>query len=496
MFTNNYGSGLEIGTYTNVHNHIIFNTSTIYNSAFTNNTVGNIGGGLLLHTHTDVHNNITVTNNAFTNNTAHGPWGGGLIIKTGTGAHNNITITNSVFTNNTIGTWGGGLHIFTATDTHNNITITNNAFANNKVGNIGGGLAINTGTDTDNNITINNSAFTNNIVHVWGGGLYIYTDSDKDSIIMITNSYFANNYGSGISAINHVTLIFTEGHSIVAENSSPADGGGVFLSGNSFLTTSNGGHVSFINNTAHRYGGAIYSTDNDFASLRCEYYSYFKYYSDQCTVYNLSATFINNSAARAGDQLYGGVFTYCKGYYLEYLQTLLQCNNVPDTLKYKTSVHPLSPVSSDPIAACSCVNNTVDCNITSLDREVYPGQLLNVSLVTVGLCGGVSPGTVVVVHNDRINLISAATTDYTYTSCTAFNYNVKLINYISNTAITFNVPDGNTNRIRPINVNLTILPCPLGLVVNFTLGDCVCSNDITHISGVICNSSWMPYPIQ
>ena len=101
---------------------------------------------------------------------------------------------------------------------------------------------------------------------------------------IIVNSTFANNHGSGI-LIDRVTVIFTEGHSIVANNSSPTDGGGIFLSENSYLTTSNGGHVSFINNTANRYGGAIYSPDNDYTSLRSKilYHTYL----DQCTVYNL-----------------------------------------------------------------------------------------------------------------------------------------------------------------------------------------------------------------
>ena len=312
---------------------------------------------------------------------------------------------------------------------------------------------------------------------------------------IIVNSTFANNHGSGI-LIDRVTVIFTEGHSIVANNSSPTDGGGIFLSENSYLTTSNGGHVSFINNTANRYGGAIYSTDNDYTSLRSKilYHTYL----DQCTVYNLiSATFINNSAARAGDHLYGGVLTFCNGLFIDnrYLNYLLQCINVPDTLKHATSVHPLSPVSSDPIVVCPCVNGFVNCNIASLCREVYPGQVFNVSLVTVGLCGGFSPGTVVVEHDEQINLMYATTTDYTSTSCTTLNYTVKLTtSIISNTTITINIPDGDIYNIRSINVNLTILPCPLGLVVDFTSGDCVCNDDITHIS--ICDVSWMPYPIQ
>ena len=534
-FTNNTvgnGGGLFIGTDIDSHNNI-----NITDSTFTNNAVGGDGGGLYIVTDNDANNNITINNSSFTKNSVS-RWGGGLYIETArvhknitinitiansafannnivgsggglfistvdvTDVHNNITITKSTFTNNAVEN-GGGLYILTGNDANYNITIINSAFTNNKVGNEGGGLTIHieTGTnDAQNNITITDSVFTSNTVGLWGGGLSIYIDTDLDNILTITNSTFANNNGSGIFAINHITVIFTEGYSIVANNSSPKDGGGILLSGNSYLTTSNGGHVSFINNTAQRYGGAIYSTDKDYALLQYTAAYSHKYYSDKCTAYDLSATFINNSAARAGDNLYGGVLTLCKGHYygLRYLQYLFNCTNVPDNLKHSTSVHPLSPVSSDPIAVCPCVNDTVDCNIISLDKEVYPGQLLNLSLVTVGLCGGISPGTVVVEHDDHINLISAATTDYTSTSCTTLTYQVKLLNTSNTAIIKFNVPDGYIYRIRPINGYLNILPCPPGLVVNFTLGDCICDNDITHIpvSEVICNTSWMPYPIQ
>ena len=506
-FTNNkvgYGGGMIINSYPNAQNNI-----TITNSSFTKNSVTVQGGGLYLGT---INTCITIANSSFANNKVVESGGGLYVvfnIVTGACAHNNITITNSVFNSNAADN-GGGLYIYTENDANYNITIINSEFTSNKVVNEGGGLTIRTDAGTDNpqnNITITDSAFNNNAAGRWGGGLciiYMYTDTYLDNILTITNSTFANNYGSGIFSINHITVTFTEGYSIVANNSSPKDGGGILLSGNSYLTTSNGGHVSFINNTAQRYGGAIYSTDNDYASLRYTDYSRSQWnYTDQCTVYNLLATFINNSAAKAGDNLYGGVFTLCnkvdyRG--LQYLQYLFNCTNVPDTLKHAISVHPLSPVSSDPIAVCPCVNGTVDCNITSLNREVYPGQLLNISLVTVGLCGRVSPGTVVVEYDDHdhIHLISAATTDHTSTSCTTFYYTVQLINYTSNTAISFNVPDANTYIIRPINISLTILPCPLGLVVNFTIGGCVCDNDITHIpvSEVICNTSWMPYPIQ
>ena len=228
----------------------------------------------------------------------------------------------------------------------------------------------------------------------------------------------------------------------------------------------------------------------------------------KCTINDryLAADFTNNSAAIAGDQLYGGIFLFCpshKHIYEDHLDVIsfnYHCPNVPDAIKNVTSVHPLSPISSDPLVVCPCVNGTVDCTIRSLDREIYPGQMFQVSLVTVGLCGGVSPETLIVEYGKHINLISSVNTDHTSTSCTTLKYTVKLIDCnISNATITFKVSTSDNYNIRndqsmSINVSLTILPCPLGLVV--ASGDCVCSNDISHISGLSCSISWMPHPIQ
>ena len=400
---------------------VLYNNIIIINGTFNNNTVNNYGGGLLIFFGINIHNNIAITNSTFENNTAPEN-GGGLLVHSDTDIHNNITITNSAFTNNTIFWYGGGVYMYSVTDIHNDIKITNSVFTSNTADGGGSGLLIDSVIGIHNNIIIINSTFTFNSA-VDGGGLWIYSYSNSDyENITIVNSIFTNNKGSGlilnsakhyevklskvmilnnnhsgIIVLNHVTVVFTEGHSIVANNSSPTDGGGIYLGKDCYLTTSNGGNVSFINNTAYRYGGAIYSLDNDYYL-----FSTLKLYAllvDQCTVYDLSATFIDNSAVIAGDQLYGGVFVLCQDtvIYDDYLQHLLKCTNVPNTIENNvSSVHPLSPVSSHPLVVCPCVNGTIGCNVRSLHRQVYPGQILNVSMVTVGLCGGVSPGTIFV----------------------------------------------------------------------------------------------------
>ena len=500
------------------------NSITISDSVFASNNVSNMGGGLAIAFEANTHNNIVITNNIFTNN--FGNTSGGLIIGTlldSSGTHNNITVSNSTFTDNVFNKGSGLAIIFAGNDMYNHVTITNSIFANNTGDISGAGLSVLSNGKTDY-ITITNSMFTKsfyglilepyfaanvstncnkrNVVIINAtiafntkAGLVLFAENDSKA--KLSQVIVSNNSGSGIVAFSQYTVVFTKGHSIIANNSSPTDGGGVYLDKNSHLTSSNGGQVSFINNTAQRYGGAIYCHDSDYAAFsRIINYNNGK----PCTVYSLSANFINNSAGIAGDQLYGGNFFFCERSALKISSehNIVQCPNVPAVMKNVTSIHPLSPISSDPLMVCPCVDSGVNCTSRFIYREVYPGQVFHLLLATIGLCGGISPGILAINNSNfkEINLVSGTTTDYMSTSCTTLNYTAKVTTYIPNTTLTLNVARSTQYYTEPINVHLTILPCPLGLILDSTLGECACNNDIVHISGVECNISWMPQPIQ
>ena len=474
-----HGGGMYIWS-TEAHNNI-----TIINSTFNNNRGEGLGcSGLYIQSYTSTYNNITVTNSTFSNNVDHVGNAFGLLIYSEEDVYNNINVANCTFNNNTrahvVNSHGNGLFIYSMSNTHDNITVTNSTMSNNT-----DGLSIVSDAFIHESITIHNSIFINNK----GAGLVI---ASRRNIVTLSQVTVSNNIHTGLIAIGYVTVVFSEGHSIIANNSSPTDGGGVYLGIGCHLTTNNGGIVKFYNNTAQRYGGAIYSLDNPYALFEHVQYPYYSF--DRCTLYDLSATFINNSAAIAGDQLYGGVFVLCNSSPYELPNLLIiQCTNVPENIKTASSIHSFSSVSSDPVLVCLCDDGIVNCTIASLHREVYPGQSINVSLVTVGLCGGVSPGIIAAQYDKQIELISV-TTDYTFAYCTTHNYIVKLTSNISSTLILLNTGKGDAYNIRPINISLSILPCPLGMVANFTSGDCVCN--ITLGSQVICNISWLPYPIQ
>ena len=513
--------GLYISYGTGASNNIL----TLTNNTFTANKQG-----LTVTSGTNTYNNITITNGTFTTNEK------GLDIVSGTDEKNNITIINSKFTNND--GYGLCIHVpsttccYAVTDKQSNIVITNTTFDANQEGLFTAAhvdVAIANGTFINNRgsglhvsypdyftpnlpyrMTVTSSTFANN-----DNGLQIYVHPNVkiyDNDIAIIDSNFTNN-DIGILGYTHdyqlklsrvvisnnkrgilsysackSRIVFTDGLSIIANNSSPDDGGGIYLGKGSYLSTKNG-NICFINNTAQRYGGAIYSSDNDYRPNK--FSGTHNSYKDGCTVDNkVSATFINNSALKAGDILYGGEFTACERSAKLTYETILRCSCVPKALK-SASRHNDSIISSDPLLVCPCINGSVDCAVRSIDREVYPGQIFNVSLVTVGLCGGVSPGYIAVKHESHISLVSTA--DYANTSCTTFNYTVKLTTYTARTTLNMNVADGDmyNSDIGHINVTLSILPCPLGLVLDPVSGECVC-----NISGVVCNTSWMPYPIK
>ena len=475
---------------------------TIVNSSFYDH--GGYGGyGLVVWTYSDTNSSIvTVIGSKFARNID------GMAIHPNSGLQNNICleVSNSLFANNS----GYGIRLgynmeSVANLTAIDVTIASSVFANNgyiglhvrgshRVSIAGSTFTAATGNrlcffEYVHNMLIVNSSISNG----GGTGLTVLCETFFCTL-ELSQVDISSNSASGIQAFGYGSIIFTKGHSIIADNTSPDYGAGIYLAGSFTLASNDGGHINFTGNTARRHGGAIYSADNDYklAILATDVY---------CTIAELSASFVGNSAGIAGDILYGGRFLSCRSVLFHGLPLwlVLDCGFlIPGSItRASTSVHPLSPISSDPLVICPCVNDSINCTVRSLDREVYPEQIFTVSLVTVGICGGVSPGGVAMKHNGSIALISSSTNSYTSTSCTALNYTVRLDTYVPNATLMIDVADGDLyNNIGQINVHLSIIPCPLGLILSLASEGCVCRNDIAKISQVVCNISWMPYPIQ
>jgi parallel beta-helix repeat protein len=198
---------------------------TLTNCTLSGNTDGNEGGGIFV----DSNASLTLEDCTLSNNSDFGfgnGGGGGIYFNSGA----SLMLANCTLSSNTdySGFNGGGIYVQSGT-----LTINGSTFSGNSVpGGIGygGGIFVFSGTTT-----INGSTFSGNSAPGGGGGgIYV-----QNSTLTINGSTFSGNsapgggYGGGIYVFNGANTI---NNSTISSNSGDAFGGGLYLSGPSFLT--------------------------------------------------------------------------------------------------------------------------------------------------------------------------------------------------------------------------------------------------------------------
>ena len=361
-------------------------------------------------------------------------------------------------------------------------------------------------SDTNNPIIFNNTVFS---AAGCSGGIGAYHTSIKvsnchfnkyanvygyESYIYIAESMFSNTVISALRLEN--SYLSLTGDISFMNNVVRGDGGALYLS-YSDLTFIAPVNISFINNSASLHGGAIF--------IR-------KYIKDGgCSVIfndsngtleypGVHLSFEGNHAGVAGDVLYGGDIdacsydcrltpNYCSSSD-ERMLTVLNATTLCANKPCGNSVGNLTMISSDPRTICSCANSTIDCNSnTGTKRIVYPGQIIDIPIVTVGQLDGISPDDVLSITCDVANgqnKINCTTPSFsgeqqqTKQYCSNYRYQVKgkdnqlhlsAIHLLSKTAYS----DGYGTPTYSMLV--TVLQCPttIGFVWNSITKMCSCS---------------------
>ena len=161
--------------------------------------------------------------------------------------------------------------------------------------------------------------------------------------------------------------------------------------------------VFFINNHASHWGGAIYIQTEEF---HVESAMIKTMYGDQtvkssiitvteCFIYvegsrsDTRLIFVNNTAGKGGDVLYGGLVAL--GYDGEW-NCLLSFKNISDMSQQSG----LSTITSDPSRVCFCKDAEPDCLTVAdpITRHIYPGQTITIHAVVVGQDFGTVTGSV------------------------------------------------------------------------------------------------------
>ena len=223
------------------------------------------------------------------------------------------------------------------------------------------------------------------------------------STLTITNCTFTRNNISSIKAIgSNVTI---SGQVLFHDNTASSGTGLIFAKG-SLLITTEYSNIHFQNNHAMKYGGVFYISTEESYETSMSLQDITEYNGEgslitsrtECFVHveggNLRSharfTFINNTAGRGGDVLYGGLVAL--GYDGDW-NCLLSFKNISDVSQQSG----LSLISSAPSRVCLC-NETgqPDC-LTVADPTpyvIYPGQTITIPAVVTGQHFGTVTGSV------------------------------------------------------------------------------------------------------
>ena len=299
-----------------------------------------------------------------------------------------------------------------------------------------------------------------------------------------------NSRGTAIFAIN--SNIYVKGVKNLFKNNTGLFGGAIALYSSSILFIMEDTLISFINNYAQTYGGAIYI--DKAISINC--FFQVQANSKNPLINNTNIYFENNNAS-AGSSIYGGNIDNCVLLTETNVRSIVSnSSELFDTVAiFNDTRNTNSVISSKPARACFCYNNITDCHIDRVNVIAYPGQNITIPVVTVGQRYGHSPGTLKALVLQNAYIISK-TLLTSQGQCTNLSYTLAINRNIGHVNTTFldmdllfddlvNVPH---QLIKSIVVEIDVLGCPPGFELSEMTGTCVCDQVIINaLTDVTCN---------
>ena len=408
--------------------------------------------------------------------------------------HTNTTLhfDNCLFEGNE-GKEAGGLYVLVSSSLNDYILYIHQTIFKNNRGRRGSALAIASSgaAIVFSDVVISSNTYHKELPALQYSALYLNCHSFTKNFVYIINITLANNDITGLLSIG-CKLVFGNKQSFIINNTSPQDGGGMWIDQRSTITSWNlEGTIVFSNNSANERGGALYSESNPFRFSKSmkEALSMLPGY---CQFADILGVFESNTAGIAGSDIYGGEFYECRttdiiSSDVDFLQ-FITCSF---SWRVLYSVHkPLSShISSIPYGACYCESDKVNCHNRTVYKSVYPGQFVTLSLVTVGMCGGISPG-ILATESNGIGIYLLTSNQQTTSSCKLFSYQLKYINTDNGS---FAITCG-TYQLKESSLEYKVqfLPCPAGFQLHVKSGICSCNDAIDALKSTNCNISLYP----
>ena len=317
-----------------------------------------------------------------------------------------------------------------------------------------------------------------------------------------SNVYFCYNTGhlSGGITLSSSKIII-ENANVTFEHNVGGNGGAMAFYDESYITTTGSGLVesilNFNNNRALRKGGALFVEDSDYIdSLSSVPYKYFmrepppllRLKNSKQLKLNLS----NNIAEFAGNDMYGG---WIDSYFLSYWKSI--------SFEFHYSDNDLTPVTSNPIRICICIDSIPICNITTYKAILFPGQTFRIESVAVGQRMGVVPSTVIAEFSDNEGSFhDEQTIQIVNRKCTPLSFTI--YSGEKNKIVTLKPPAVGVPHIEHIDewlpsnyhklfqhfsINISLQNCRLGFHLDSSQKSCLCLSSIELHSGIGCDYS-------
>ena len=388
----------------------------------------------------------------------------------------------NVFITNSASNHGGGFTVMHSTLHLNGST----AFKNNSAAS-GGGMYISASkADIDgSNYFMNNTAES-------GGGIYARDSevelngkdltvantierqsaenhaSSSTSIFQGSSSFMSNraNYGGGIYSERCYLIMVHHNSSYL--NNMALYGGAQYFDVNSNFSLQQTAYVSFQDNNATVFGGAIYVEDVP-SRNQC----FFHIQNNQLLDLNITPlVFEKNTAGMRGSVLYGGLLNKCS-FTSDRYTSALELFNTSILQQNGDKGH---CISSDPTQLRFCNRSKLNCTETTQSRSIYPGQQVEVSVVAIDQSGSTVPALIHTTVQSGDNLTVSETISYeTGENCTSRNYSVTPNNLFNQLEIHPSNRSGDTIHLI---VNITFERCPIGFELSNSTGECICDHRI------------------
>ena len=323
--------------------------------------------------------------------------------------------------------------------------------------------------------------------------------------------------GNSISALKAHSSNITVSGTVTFSNNTAFAGPAFVLTGGSILTSANNSHTYFLNNHATNIGGVFYVTDNNVKFDSSDIKRSTCFLSTEGTRTQTRFTFVNNSAAKGGDLLYGE----------EILLGLDENSNrnCLDSFKSISNIlqNGLSLISSDPLRVCLCNGSGQPDCLLAADRKphsIYSGQTINISAVVVGQNFGTVAGFVYAqflqnasppqlesgqkvqsITQHKCNplyytIFSQSELSTSLLVLTARDSYVSDFNDIDNPGLVFALENTYATTAataivyanNPVYVNVSLLPCPPGfMLTTHTPFRCDCNSLLQQMYGIKCH---------